>query len=179
MKRNLSIIIRRTRGYTLIEITMVLLVSLVIGSMLMTLANQQFTFLKIFQSQNFLTEEAPIINNQLARIIGQADRFRIHSSVADAVSGVNPRLTAGPVVLLYFRQPDGTMLKGIISFENRNGSKALYYYTVPATGVLSTPDWSITKRPTNVVFSIEQGILRTTLTGPSNEQIIYSGTMQQ
>lgn len=179
MKTAASISRRVRRGYTLIEITLVLMVGLVIGTMLMTLANQQFAFLKIFRSQNFLTEEAPIISNNLARIVGQADRFRIHNSVNDALNGVNPVMSGGTAVLLYFRQPDGTMLKGIISYENKGSGKALYYYTIPATGVLSTPDWTISKRPTNVTFSIDQGILRTTLTGPSNEQIVYSGTMQQ
>jgi prepilin-type N-terminal cleavage/methylation domain-containing protein len=171
---------RLRRGYTLIELSIVMMVGLGIASILMILVNQQFAFLKIYRAQNFLAEEAPIINNQLARIIGQADRFSIHNNIADAQAGTNAVMAGGTAVLLYFRQPDGTMLKGIVSYQNLAGmGQGLYYYNIPASGVAVAPDWAITRRPTAVAFSIDQGILRTTLTGPAGERIIYSGTMQQ
>jgi hypothetical protein len=50
---------------------------------------------------------------------------------------------------------------------------------VPVTGVLGTPQWHISKQPTNVSFALQSGVLRMTLTGPNGEQITYSGTMQQ
>ena len=50
---------------------------------------------------------------------------------------------------------------------------------VPVSGVLGAPQWFITKKPSNVAFAMEQGVLRMTLTGPAGEQITYSGTMQQ
>jgi hypothetical protein len=50
---------------------------------------------------------------------------------------------------------------------------------VPVTGVLAAPQWFISNKPANVWFTIEQGVLRMTLTGPAGEQITYSGTMQQ
>jgi hypothetical protein len=45
--------------------------------------------------------------------------------------------------------------------------------------VLGAPQWFVSKRPSNVSFTMDQGVLRMTLTGPAGEQITYSGTMQQ
>ena len=167
------------RGFTLLELTIAIMMGLATGTMVLSLFNQQLAFLKIFKAQSFLTEEAPIISMYVSRLVGKADRFRLHDSVSDALSGTNPRLTASPVVLLNFRQPDGTMRATILSFEDRGSGFALYYYVVPVTGVLGTPQWAVSKSPSNVVFTMEQGVLRMTLTGPNGEEITYSGTMLQ
>lgn len=166
-------------GFTLIELTVGIMVGLAISSMVLALFNQQLAFLNIYKTQNFLSEEAPVISLHVSRLVGKADRFRLHDSVADALAGVNPRLGPSPVVVLNFRQPDGTMRASILAFQNLGTGSALYYYVVPISGVLGTPQWAITNKPTNVLFTMEQGILRMTLTGPAGEQIIYSGTMQQ
>ena len=57
------------------------------GAMVLALFNQQLAFLKIFKAQNFLTDEAPIISMYVSRLVGKADRFRLHDSVADALAG--------------------------------------------------------------------------------------------
>jgi prepilin-type N-terminal cleavage/methylation domain-containing protein len=132
---------RLRRGFTLIELSIAMMLGLATGTMLLALFNQQLAFLKLYKSQNFLT--------------------------------------ASPVVVLNFRQPDGTMRATIISFENRGTGNALYYYVVPVSGVLGTPQWAVSKSPRNVSFAMESGILRMTLTGPNSEEITYSGTMQQ
>jgi prepilin-type N-terminal cleavage/methylation domain-containing protein len=171
---------RARRGFTLIELSIAIMMGMATASILMVLFNQQLAFLKIFRAQNFLTEEAPIVSVYVSRLVGKADRFRLHDSVADALSGQNPRLTDSPVVVLNFRQPDGSMRATILSFEkNRAPGPALYYYVVPATGVLGDPQWAVTKSPKDVVFRMEQGVLRMILTGPNDEEITYSGTMQQ
>jgi hypothetical protein len=170
---------RIRRGFTLIELSIAMMMGMLTGSMVLALFNQQLAFLKIYQAQNFLTEEAPVISMYVSRLVGKADRFRLHDSVADALAGTNPRLTASPVVVMNFRQPDGTLRASILSFENRGTGLALYYYVVPVSGVLGTPQWSVTSKPSNVQFSMDQGVLRMILTGPAGEQITYSGTMQQ
>jgi hypothetical protein len=170
---------RIRRGFTLIELSIAMLMGMATGAMVLALFNQQLAFLKMYRTQNFLTDEAPIINMYVSRLIGKADRFRLHDSVADALSGTNPRLTDSPVVVLNFRQPDGTMRAAILSFENRGTGSALYYYVVPLTGLLGDPQWSVTKAPSNVFFSMSEGVLRMTLVGPKKERITYSGTMQQ
>jgi type II secretory pathway pseudopilin PulG len=168
-----------SRGFTLIELTIAMMLGIAIGGMVISLFNQQLAFLNLYRTQSFLTEEAPLISLNVSRIVGKADRFRLHDSLADALSGSNPRLTDSPVVALNFRQPDGTMRASILSFEDRGDGPALYYYVVPLTGVLGDPQWYVSNKPSNVRFTMEQGVLRMTLTGPAGEQIIYSGTMQQ
>ena len=167
------------RGFTLIELAIGMVIGMGTALMMLAVVNQQLAFLKIFRTQNFLTQEAPIISMYVSRLVGKADRFRLHGSVADALAGTNPRLTDSPVAVLNFRQPDGTMRATILSFEDRGTGPALYYYVVPLSGVLGAPQWAVTKAPSNVVFAMVDGILRMTLTGPKGEQIIYSGTMQQ
>jgi hypothetical protein len=170
---------RKRFGFTLIEMTIGLMIGLSTGVMILAMFNQQLAFLKIFRAQTFLTEEAPIVSMYVSRLIGKADRFRLHANVANALAGTNPRLTASPVVVLNYKQPDGSMRATILSYETRNGVRALWYYVVPVNGVLPPPEWSVTRAPTDVSFSVDTGVLRMTLTGPNGELITYSGTMQQ
>jgi hypothetical protein len=167
------------KGFTLIELSLAIMLGMAIGAMSLALFNQQLAFLRIYRAQNFLTEEAPIISMHVSKLVGKAERFRLHDSVADALSGANPRSAASPVLVLNFRQPDGVIRAGILSFEDRGSGLALYYYVVPLSGVLGTPQWHITKVPTQVVFAVEQGILRMSLSGPNGELITYSGAMTQ
>ena len=122
---------------------------------------------------------SPIISMYVSRLVGKADRFRLHDTVAHALSGTNPRLTASPVVVLNYKQPDGSMRATILSYETRNGVEGLYFYIVPVSGVLGTPEWAVTKAANDVSFSVVTGVLSMTLTGPNGEVITYSGTMQQ
>jgi len=176
MKSRLS---RLRRGYTLIELAVAISCGLVAAALLLALVNQQFAFLRIYRAQNFLIREAPLISTHMNRLIGQADRFRLHNSVADALAGTNPVMTNASVLVLNFQQPDGTTQAAMLAFQNLGGGNALYYYLVPASGVLPAPGWAITRKANNVSFSIDAGVLRVTLTGPNNEQITYSGVMQQ
>jgi len=166
------------RGFTLMELTIAMMVGIMISTMVLAIFNQQLAFLRIFRVQSFLAEEAPMVSMYVSRVVAKADRFRLHDSLADALSGANPRLTSSPVCVLNFVQPDGTMRASILSYANLGSGPALYYYVVPQTGVLGDPQWAVTKLPTNVEFFIDQGILRTRLTGPQGEQITYSGTMK-
>lgn len=167
------------RGFTLIELTIAMVMGIATGGMVVALFNQQLAFLRIYQTQNFLTDEAPVISMYVSKLVGKADRFRLHDSVNDALAGRNPRLTASPVVVLNYRQPDGTLRASILSFEDRGAGPGLYHYVVPTNGVLGAPEWYVTNKPANVEFVMQEGVLRMTLTGPAGEQITYSGTMQK
>jgi hypothetical protein len=167
------------RGFTLIELSIAIMLGMATAGMVLTLFNQQLAFLRLFRDQRFLTEDAPIISNYVSRLIGKADRFRLHDSREDALAGTNPRLRPSPVVVLNFRQPDGSMRAAILEFRDRGAGPALYYYVVPANGALGEPQWAVTKTPRNVSFQMNQGVLQMVLIGPNSEQITYSGTMQQ
>lgn len=166
------------RGFTILELTITMMIGMTIGALILAMLNQQVAFLKIFRAQSFLNEEVPIISNHISKLLISAERFRLHASVADALAGTNPRLTDSPVCVLNFRQPNGTMRAGILSFENRGQGNALYYYVVPTSGVLTAPQWAVTNKPANVNFFVESGIIRTRLTGPAGEEITFSGAMQ-
>jgi prepilin-type N-terminal cleavage/methylation domain-containing protein len=169
----------KRRGFTLVELTLAVSVGLLIASIAMALFNNQLAFLRIYGAQSFLTEEAPVINLHVSKLVGKAERFRLHGSVSEALTGSNPRTDASPVLVLNFRQPDGTVRAGILAFENRGSGPALYYYVVPLTGVLGAPQWHISKQPRDLSFTVETGILRMTLTGPNGEVVTYSGAMTQ
>lgn len=169
---------RIRRGFTLLELTLAMGVGMTIGAILLAMLNQQIAFLRIFQAQSFINEEAPIISAHVSKLISQADRFRLHASMDDALAGNNPRLTNSPVLVLNFREPDGTVRAGILSFEDIGSGEALYYYAVPETGVLRTPEWAVSTKPADVNFFVENGILRTQLTGPAGEQLFFSGSME-
>ncbi len=166
-------------GFTLIELSLAIMLGMAIGAMTLSLFNQQLAFLKIYKAQGFLTEEAPLVSIHVNKLVGKAERFRLHNSVADALAGANPQSAASPVLVLNFRQPDGTVRASILSFENRGSGLALYYYVVPLSGVLGTPQWYLTKAPSKVSFSVIQGILCMALSGPNGELITYSGAMTQ
>jgi len=169
----------RRQGFTLVELTVTIMLGMALSAMCLSLFNQQMAFLRIYKAQSFLTEEAPIINMHVSHLVGKSERFRLHLSVTDALAGTNPQSGASPVLVLNSRQPDGVVRAAILSFENRGSGLALYYYVVPLSGVLGTPQWYITKVPTNIAFSVSQGILLMTLTGPNGEIITYSGAMTQ
>lgn len=174
------------RGFTLLELSIAIMIGMATGGLVITLFNQQLTFLSIFKTQNFLVEEAPIINSYVSRLVGKADRFRLHADFreANAVTVTNPSLGPSSVLVLKFRQPNGTMTTGILAFEDLNDGNGpvLNYYLNPTPGaVTAVPTWTVTKlrAPGNISFSVVLGVLRMTITGPNNEQIVYSGTMQQ
>lgn len=169
------------KGMTIIELALAMSLSIAVSAALMVLVRQQLTFLTVFNVQSFLVEEAPMISMHVSRITGKADRFRLHGSVTDALNGTNARLTESPVLLMTFQQPDGTTRSSMLVFETRGGVRQLNYYLVPSgpSPVLGTPQWSITKKASDIRFTVEQGILRMTIDGTAGERIVYSGTMQQ
>ncbi len=164
------------RGYTLIELSVAIACGLMAAALLMALVNQQFTFLRMYADQNFLIREAPLISTHMNRLIGQAERFRLHKTLNDALSA-NPGIMADADVLeLDFQQPGGTTQKALLAFQG--GS--LNYYLVPTGAVaVPAPQFAITREASDVSFAIENGVLRVTITGPKGEQITYSGVMQQ
>jgi hypothetical protein len=162
---------------TLIELSIAIGFGLSFAGVSLALMQQQLTFLSIYRNQAFLAEEAPLISAHMSRLIGKAERFRLHASVTEALAGTNPRLNESPVLVLNFRQPDGSVAASMLSFENRGSGPALYLYNIPTAGALPPPAWYITKAPRNVSFSVVGGILRMTLTGPQGESVTYSGAM--
>ncbi|RYD67004.1 MAG: prepilin-type N-terminal cleavage/methylation domain-containing protein [Verrucomicrobiaceae bacterium] len=168
----------RARGYTLIELTLAMAVGVIISAIIMALVNQQLTFLKIFRTQSFLVTEAPMLNNYITKIVGNADSYMLYSSVDDLVAGRPQVLKEANVIMLRFKEPNGTFRASVLSFEDPGTGSGLYYRMVNTSGVLGAPSWALSRKPANVEFAIDTGILRVTVEGPNGEQIIYSGASQ-
>lgn len=173
---------KKPKGFTLIELSLGMAIGLAVAGTLLILFNNQIAFLRIYRAQSFLNEEAPVINMYVSRLVAQADRFSLYDSLDDALANQNPRFSASPVLKLSFRQPNlngnEEMRDAILSFGSLNGQPpALYYYVIPRVGAPTAPEWAITHAPRNVSFSVVEGIIRTTLTGPNDEIITYSGAL--
>jgi hypothetical protein len=166
-------------GFTLVELTVAISMGMAVSAIILVMFNQQLAFLRFYRDQTFLTEEAPLVSMHVSKLVGKAERFRLHANVVEARAGFAPSYSASPVLVLNFRQPNGTVRASILSYEDRGAGKALYYYLESPDGSLVTPQWYLTKMPKDVSFSVQQGILRMTLTGPNNEQVTYSGAMTQ
>lgn len=168
-------------GYTLIELSVAIACGLMAAALLMALVNQQFTFLKMYADQNFLIREAPLVSTHMNRLIGQAERFRLHNSINDAfLANPPPVMVNASVLELDFQQPNGSTQKALLAFQNIGNGNALYYYLVPVGAVgPPAPQFVVTSQPVNVSFSIVTGVLQVALTGPNREVITYSGAMQQ
>jgi prepilin-type N-terminal cleavage/methylation domain-containing protein len=177
----------RRRGFTLIELSIAIMLGLAISAMTLGLFNQQLAFLKIYQSQSFLTEEAPIVGMYVSKLVGKADRFHLHGNLADAISGAAPNNGPSDFAVLNFRQPNGTIRSAVLAFQSLNGTgTALYYYVVPLgfAGGLPAPQWAIMRPasgPNGQVrrgnFTVLNGNLQMNLIGENNERITYCGSM--
>jgi len=178
-KRKSSRVFRALRrGYTLLELSLAIGIGLMIAGLSLAMLNQQIAFIKIFNAQDFLATEAPLINYQVARIVNHADSFRVHRSLADAEARTNPVLEDGTVLVLRFKMADGVFRETVLSFYDPGTGPGIYYHLVAEDGTIGDPQWAITKDVTDTKFSVEHGILRMRLTGPNGEEIIYSGAQQ-
>jgi hypothetical protein len=186
---------QKYRAFTLLELSIAISIGIMIGAMLIALFNQQLAFLDIYRRQSFLIEEAPIINAHVSRLIGKADRFRLHPNTAAALGGVAVAVQArSPALELIFRQPDGSIQRSVLAYEGAAPNQRLNYYTQQLPNPIPNPppnpapvlQWSITGKTAQdvvngmpgVSFLVVNGVLQMTLRGPVGEMITYSGTSQ-
>jgi hypothetical protein len=169
---------RRLLGYTLTELALAMMMGIMVAVMLLSIFNQQIAFLRIFNAQSFLTTEAPILNSYLSRVLSSAEGYRLYPSISALTGGSTPVLTDAPVLMLRFKEPNGTFRASVLSFENPGAGTGLYFRPVTSAGSLGNAEWALSKKPTDVKFSVVDGILRCRITGPNGEEITYSGTQQ-
>jgi hypothetical protein len=191
MKVNLH---RRRHGVTLLELTIVILLGIATSAMLMGLFSQQMTFLRILSSQNFLVDDAPLLNDHISKIISKADGYKLYDTQANAVDSLAKASLilpiAGPAPTLGVRASPAGALASAVALRYRlpNGvpRNAVLFFGVPpiggANGVYFQSDSTLpnfvllSSKPTAVDFSIVSGVLEIQLTGPLAEQITYAGT---
>lgn len=165
------------RAFTLIEMTMALSMTLTIAAVLLLLLQQQLSFGKAMGKFAFLRDEAPQVNTLLTSLTSRADTYRIFTNLDSAKGFTNAVRTEGKALRLRFRNPDGSTQDGIVSFEERNGKNELNYYLKEGstTAWSNNPRWTVSSKPSNVVFDNSFGVLHVTMTGPNGDEITYAG----
>lgn len=167
------------RGTTLIELTIAIMAALLIAAASLAMLSQQLSFTRMVRDQNFLLEECPMINNLLSRTLGRIDSYRIYTDLASAQAGGASVLADGKSLLLVFRDGMNRLQYSIIAAEEQpDGRVRLGYYSLATTTWPTVPDWVVSEKADDVVFLVENGVLRIRLTGPNGEQITYSGHTQ-
>ena len=102
----------------------------------------------------------------------------MYGSLTDAKESSNAVIADGKVIALKFQDPaspsDSSF--GVIAYDG--DTKKLNYYHLESMAELAVaaPAWSISNRIEDAVFYVENGVLRTKLTGPNGEEITYSST---
>ncbi|WP_159434930.1 PilW family protein [Rubritalea squalenifaciens] len=166
------------KGYTLIELVVVMMLGLLLATTSTMMLSQQVNFYTMLNSQKFVLEEAPVANSMMVRILSQADAFRIHGSQADALSDTNGLVANGSTMVIGFAQPDGSREFGLIEFTKADGASTgtLKFHKLSPDASTIISSWTITGGASNVTFGIQNGILIMTLTGPYGGQIQYAAS---
>ncbi|MFK7910275.1 MAG: PilW family protein [Akkermansiaceae bacterium] len=179
MKTHTSIC-KLKHGFTLIEMTVTIVVGMMVAGMTLTLFSSQLASYRILNAQNFLVSEAPQLNNTLNRIVSRANFFRMYENLNDATTGYDAVISDGKVLALKFQDPsDGTSSFGVISFDDNSNKLEYYNVTNMAELAVADADWTISSQLSDADFYVENGVLRIRLTGPNGEEIIYSTTTQR
>jgi prepilin-type N-terminal cleavage/methylation domain-containing protein len=167
---------RRQRGFTLIELALVMGISVMIASTLIGMFQAHVTMLNQAVKYNFLAEDAPFIGLLLTKTIGNAEDYRIYASGPVArSSGGTPALT-GSAVRLWMRQPNSTFRQAVVSYETVGGHAAIYFFLADNTGAFSaTPNWELAGgQLSSATFDASSGVLVATLNGSYNDWYTFA-----
>jgi prepilin-type N-terminal cleavage/methylation domain-containing protein len=174
---------RRQGGFTLIELTLVMGISVLVASGLIGMFNAHIQMVNQASKFKFLAQDAPVIGLLLTRTIGNAEDYRIYASGSAARSNGTPLLT-GPAVRLWMRQPNSTFRQAVVSFETINGQQGIYFFLANSAGTFSaTPNWKLAGSSpvslSNATFAFDStaisptdphpGVLLVTLNGSYND----------
>jgi hypothetical protein len=176
---------RREGGFTLIELTLVMSVSVMVAGALIGMFQAHVQMLNQAVKNNFLAEDAPFIGLLLTRTIGNAEDYRIYATGAAARSGTGTPALTGQAVKLWMRQPNSTFRMAVVSFEPGNAHPALYFFLADSSGVFSaTPTWELAGGQLNASTStfaetspfnpLITGVLVVTLYGSNNDWYEFS-----
>lgn len=164
---------------TLIEMSIAIMIAMTLAGASMGMLSQQLSFTRMVQSQTFLLEECPAINNLLSRMLGRVDSYRIYGDVDAAKAGGAAVLTGGNAIVLIYRDSLNRTSRSIVAAETLgDGTVRLGVYIFNGTAWGANPDWVISTELADAEFFVQNGVLRVRLTGPNNEQITYSGHTQ-
>jgi hypothetical protein len=167
---------RRQGGFSLIELTLVVGVSVMLASAVVGMFNTNLQMTNQAVKYQFLAKDAPFIGLLLTKTIGNAEDYRIYANRNNAVTGT-PAVLTGPAVRLWMAQPNGSFRQAILSFETIGGHKGIYFFLADdTTGTFpETPSWELAGgQLTNATFDASTGLLLATLTGSYGDQYTFA-----
>jgi len=173
------------RGFTLLELTVAMLVGLMISAATLALFNNQLMMFTTLRKQNFLLREAPQINSILNKIVPRANAFQMFTEIEDVDDDANGVIAGASVLALRFQESSkesgtDTTLKfsyAVIAFNSTTGDLN-YYNNLDKISELdpNSPSWKISSNVNNAVFYVENGVIRIKITGHNQEEITFSST---
>ncbi|QQL43742.1 PulJ/GspJ family protein [Sulfuriroseicoccus oceanibius] len=173
--RSAKRVVRGRRGMTLLELTVAIMVAMLIAAGAMSMLSNQLFFGQYIQRQSFLLHESPQVSNILSRMMFSADSVRLFSSKSNvAITGGAGVTTGARSLLLAFRSPSTGYDYGMIDFDV-NGKTLDYYNYDSVSGWPATPSWTISSAAEDVVFSVSNGVVLCTVTGPNGEELTFAG----
>jgi hypothetical protein len=167
---------RRQGGFSLIELTLVVGVSVMLASAVVGMFNTNLQMTNQAVKYQFLAKDAPFIGLLLTKTIGNAEDYRIFANRNSAVTGTAAVLT-GPAVRLWMAQPNGTFRQAILSFEAIGGHRGIYFFLADDTSGTfpATPSWELAGgQLTNATFDASTGLLLATLNGSYGDQYTFA-----
>jgi prepilin-type N-terminal cleavage/methylation domain-containing protein len=171
---------RRQSGFTLIELTMVMGISVMVAGALIGMFQAHIQMLNQALKYNFLAQDAPFIGLLLTRTIGNAEDYRIYASGPIARTSTGTPVLAGPAVKLWMRQPNSTFRQVVVSFETPtsgpfSGHQGIYVFLTDTGTFSATPNWELAGgRITGATFDATSGVLLATLNGSYNDWYQFS-----
>jgi len=176
------------KGFTLLELTVAIMIGLMIATITLVLFNQQLMMFSTLRTQDFMVHEAPQVNSIFNKIIPKADALLIYSKIGDIEAGTPIQATSaspGKAIALRFTESNIASTTdseldsnfGVIAFDSTN-KNLNYYANLSDLSKLdtTTPSWIISSKVDNASFFLENGVLRITLTGSEGGEITYSAT---
>ncbi|MFZ3376644.1 MAG: type II secretion system protein [Chthoniobacterales bacterium] len=167
---------RRQGGFSLIELTLVVGLSVMLASAVVGMFNTNLQMTNQAVKYQFLAKDAPFIGLLLTKTIGNAEDYRIFANRNNVVAGT-PAVLTGPAVRLWMAQPSGTFRQAILSFETIGGHRAIYFFLADdTTGTFpAAPSWELAGgQLTNATFDASTGLLLATLNGSYGDQYTFA-----
>ncbi len=165
---------KKRKGYTLIELTVVLVLVVLIATTLVSMLSQQVQFYTWWNTQKFIAEDAPLTNTLVVRLLAKADNGKIYTDKATALAGGAGVTANGTVLLLDFAQADGATIHTLIEYDS--AEEELRYNILNAAGSAVDSSWVITSGVANASFDLlADGVsYQFTLTGPYGGQLTFA-----
>jgi prepilin-type N-terminal cleavage/methylation domain-containing protein len=166
---------RRQQGFTLIELTVVMSLSMLIAFTLTGMLQMHLQMMSKVSKYQFVAKDAPFIGLLLTKTVGNAEDYRIYATRA-AVASNTPVLN-GKAVRLWMRQPNSSFRQALLSYETINGHSGIYFVpeSPSGSGNFPTAAWELAGgQLTNTVFDASTGVLLVTLTGTYGDSYTFA-----